>query len=303
MEELLYDACIDAPRDTDYSHDELFWSEWATVEKKQLNKTKAQNQWAQKETHYACTIYSMVHCSNEENFLEASKLGSSVDEMNAIDIVKDVVEADVWFNPTSGWSLQEAMDYFRKNNIIAGYAICKTLSDIKQAILSGRMVNTWSRSINWTETKRNGNIAVAGTSYWHAFCIEWFDDTRWVLICRNSYGEQQYDSGRFYVRYEDLWLLYTRYAIIDYSDKVIILGNKWKILGIWNGERPNDPVTRLELATILQRVSWKTVYDGSRWAELPTSYEKTIMGRRAFGVWFTWNTRIEAVAFAMRFYK
>ena len=266
------------------------------------DRTSIYNQWEKHtpDTTYACTCYGVTHCVNEWNFLEASKYHATLKkELDPVYIWNKALNLPLPSqrpNIKTGWSLQSAVKLMMDLGCITGYTLCRSVGEVKQALANGQQVYTGSNQIDWEATKKNGMIAVRGTSYGHAFKCDGFDDDKELLTMRNSYWPNAYDNGRFYVRYKDFDILFSCYAltdanspeIADYQDKVrrelakerwyyngegndiplirqdavymaMRVGNKTKDTGIWNKKNPMVYVTEKEFKTMLEKATWRKV--------------------------------------------
>lgn len=288
--ELEVNSCIDEPSDKDYLFEEVFWSS-EQPEYVNWNSTQVYDQSSQNnpKTTYACTCYSATHCVNEGNFLE---IGAE-DNIDPVRIWKIALERGAKID--SGWSLQGSQKIMRDLGYTDGHTRCSNLGDVKSALARKQLVQTGSKSIDWKKTRENANIAVYWEAYWHAFIIQWYDDSKSYLICRNSYWPNKYDQGLFFVKYDDFKLLYTCYAYVDADSKAIIekeqekrrlaeAVKKW----IWNGERPDDLLTRFEASAIALRIGTKIdIWNGKDGQKPVLTRELVAMLERATGKKFS----------------
>lgn len=285
-------ACIDIPDPRDYHYLEVF-GVWEMPKKVENNRTSIYNQGAPHVpiTKYWCTCYSATHCVNEGNALEAEKFSWKSKETDPVGIWAKALER--WANIKTGWSLQWASNLVKDLWCISGYTICRSLGEVKQALASGQMIQTGSKSIDWAKTRENNNIVVAWSAYWHAFMLEGYDDETELLTFRNSYWPKAYSNGRFFMHYKDFWLLFSCYAYTDSKSpeirnyqamkrRAIALSRgiyNWKDDNIntirqdaaamaertgpkrpvWNKKNPMMPVTRWEFKTMLERSTGKKI--------------------------------------------
>lgn len=252
-------ACQDIPDPRDYHFLEVFGV--GEMPRKVENKrTTVYNQGAvhTPSTTYACTCYSAGHCVNEANAREATQYAWQSKEIDPLTLWQKALERGA--NVGKGWSLQGATNLVKDLGCISGYSLCRSLGEVKQALASGQMVQTGSNKIDWTKTKENKNIVVAGTSYGHAFMLEGYDDDVELLACRNSYWPEANDHGRFYVRYKDFALLYSCYAYTDSKSPEIrnyqaITRRALAVSrGIYNGKYDAIDLIRQDAWTMAERV-------------------------------------------------
>lgn len=210
------DACFDVPDKRDYLYTETFWATGDIPRTITNNRTKIYNQGAvnMPSTIYACTCYSATHCVNELNAIEAERYGTTLKkEVDPVVIWTQALQRGA--NVKKWWSLQGAVKLMMDLWCIQGYTLCKTVSEVKQALARWQLLQTGSNSIDWKKTVANDNIVVKWESYWHAFMCEGYDDIKWLLVMRNSYGENAMFHGRFFVQYKNFNLLFSCYAYVD----------------------------------------------------------------------------------------
>jgi len=173
-----------------------------------------QDQSKHKDTKMACNIYSFWQIENIFN--KNSDFDCRNHWINGfIPFVKDKY-SKLWVDPLTDWSWkQDWMKYMKSKGFFDGYVLCSSAQEIKEAIASGNSVQTGSKQINWTKTKKNNNIAFWWGGSGHFFSIVWYDDRKGWFICINSYWENKYDKGYFYIKYSDFDLLYSAHEVID----------------------------------------------------------------------------------------
>lgn len=218
-------------------------------------------------TKYACTRYGTTKAINENNAIEWSNI--------IIDPVKERIIALEEYDAIvdKGASLRSAVEQARNRKLIAWYAVCTDEYQMKYAIASGQMLFTWTTQCDWKKTRETG-VFHTWNSYWHAFWADWY--TKEWLLCFNSYwNKYEYNGMKWYflVRREDIKYLFTVYALIDFENLDELQKEKIRRdeeskqrmfdAGIWNGERPNDPVTREETVLMLDRLYQKIQKDNS----------------------------------------
>lgn len=213
-------ACYDSPDKRDYRYTEIFGV--AELPSSVSNtRTTVQNQGAvhTPSTKYACTAYSATHCVNEANAIEAEKYKGTLREVDALKIWSSALQRGAIID--KGWSLQWATKLMMDLGCITWYTLCRSVGEVKQALANGQLIQTWSNSIDWKKTIENDFFVVRGSSYWHAFMCEGYDDVNEILIMRNSYWPTIMEKGRFFVKYADFDILYSSYAYADSESKEI----------------------------------------------------------------------------------
>lgn len=258
MENINTDACIDLPRTTDYMFDEMMGASINPVSKVEHKRTIVQDQGIDRDpsTKYACTCFSGSHIVNELNAIEESFLSIAWETLWG-----EALQHGAGIGV--GWYLQKAIDLMRELGYISGYSVVSSLDSIKNALYINQLIYTGTNKCDWSKT-RETNIFTPGTSYWHAFCIVWYDDTTEMLTAKNSYWEDKYDQGYFYIPYSHIDKLFTMYAVVDAGNKDLILNHKANMddkmirltveKGIMNGTNMNANITRREMAIVIGRL-------------------------------------------------
>lgn len=254
MDELTNHACYDEPKSLDYKFEDVFQEMLGGMLPTEVNLISAsiQNQWLQRNpsTAYACTCFGLSHNIDIEAQSDITK---------GEDLWAQALQR--WASLTEGWYLQKALDMGRELGYVIWYSIVSWLNQIKTALNNSQVIYTGSNQIDWKATISNGNIVIVGNSYGHCFTIQGYDDTKQLLICRNSYWPDYMDNGLFYIRYSDIWCLFTTYAVTDKQNAQTILNFKQKLmeqntqrlidLWITNGQNPDLNVTRWEIFIML----------------------------------------------------
>jgi hypothetical protein len=276
------DAAVDAPSQHDWSSDMIFGATESPAVKPDfvLDRTPLQDQMLDPSTHMACTIFGMTHCANEGNALEAAK-NEVPESVMPIDLAKNLVPDAIkrgWFNPEVGATLQDSIKHFRDFlSRISGFSQCQTFDQVVFALGSrGNPVFTGTNRADWARIRETGNFESSPSSYGHAVAVigyhlEIGEDGKGIpekdyLIVRNSWGTSWGPlNGMFRVYRKDFVFLFTCYEIFDASDTAKIEAYRKKIsdarrayaksVGIWNGERENEPVTRGEAAEMVVKSS------------------------------------------------
>lgn len=246
-------ACTDCPRLSDWKYSDLFWSIQA---KKEFPKnTTIANQGIDWKYRMSCTRQAMAHISNGQNIIEwvwenVHLAFQMWDEY----LKKDPDAIRLWA------TLQSSLDQFLSRKIISWYSTVRRVDEAKDALDSGRFIFTGSQNGDWryVRTNKQYRIRTDGKTMWHAFAIVWYDGDNFIGL--NSYWK---DNWYFTIPSKLFNTLFTRYAISDFRDREIINnqhqtmndkeGAEAQALGIWNWERSNDTVTRLESAKMTLR--------------------------------------------------
>lgn len=261
------DTALDIPAVTDYQYDEMIvwvdriWSDQLPNEVL-YNKTPTYNQGATNNpsTIYACTRYGTTHSWNEMNANEWSDV--KIDPIQQRVIALEKYGAVI----NRGDSLRSALQQAKDEWFIEWYAIVKTMYDIKHALAKWYCIYTGTSFADWKKTRSTGVFeALPAGSYGHAFCFIGYNE-KWV-IARNSYWSAYTYDGiewSFLIRREDVKRMFTMYALIDKQDVDKIKLQKMKAdaeskrrmvdMGIRNWQNENDPVTRWQVALMLDRL-------------------------------------------------
>lgn len=258
--EVQQDTCLDQDDERDYSYSEILWL-WERDRDAIIDlETDYQNQGLEEITKFMCVYYSNSHNSNIMNFLEGSDVRTTW---------KDLwleAESKGMLDVKKGAYLSDWPKLLKQKGLISGYVKVSTLDEIKDSIFNKSPVSVWSNKIKWSAVKVAPFTVIEGNSYWHAFLIIWYDDDKKVFICKNSYGKDKYDNGRFYLKYEDIGLLFnSKYSLVDTVDPIVSHKEKIKSeiniekakeafdLWIWNWKDPKKEPTREEVATMVLR--------------------------------------------------
>lgn len=87
------------------------------------------------------------------------------------------------------------------------YTQVSTIEQMKHSLYNNRPIVSWTDKANWNLIKQLPFLIwYLKSSYWHAFCIVWYDNelNGWCFICENSYWIWMWDKGRFYLKYSDV---------------------------------------------------------------------------------------------------
>lgn len=245
-------AARNEPRASDW----LFWDvvDYSSTEVKEWDSQMlARNllvldQSDNKDTKMACGSFSNIQSVNIDNILE---------------------EFDAWYWWASTWmdfvefatprhnergrgspievgSLhQDQMDYLMDRKLIKWYIETETVFEAKVSINRGRCISTGSDRIDRSRTRQAPYTAYISSGSGHFFLIVGFDDDMIIgnkkgfFICLNSYWDNSYDNGYFYLHYGDFWVLYTPYALVPKSDNSqVIVAWKLKLEKIAENSKP-----------------------------------------------------------------
>lgn len=261
-------SCIDEASSLDYSYDEMVEvssSDQNVVKSVKYIPKTIFNQGAVSDTSNGCTRFWLTHISNAQNeFL--------MDEVPWI-MIPEIDPLPVWVRAYTkkpaikkrGDSLQNALNQFKDEWLITGFAKLTSEESMKHSLDNCRLIYTGSFNGNWELVRKNKvySIRTDGKIVGHAFCIVGYDNEWWIAI--NSYGK---DNGVFHIPYSLTNTLFTRYSILDNRDEEIITNYKIKRMGgitiedakkalennFWNGEYPQAQASREEVAAMIQRL-------------------------------------------------
>ncbi len=250
---------IDKIDDRDYDAETLLWAVENLPKQVFLKDDEIQNQRIK--DPMGCVFYTWSSISNTMNYIAWESQRISWHDLSAIAIERKLLNPKKWAFISSSPKLLKDLWY------ITAYANCNSLNQIRLALFHKKPVQTWSRRIDWKETRANNNIAIEWSVYWHSFFICWYDDNKKLLICENSYWEESYTNWYFFIKYEDINLLFNwKYVMTDKVDadllyKKQIMENiniekakeamtNW----FWSWINPTWTASREEVATMNQRV-------------------------------------------------
>ena len=229
MTELDYqdNLCLDTPDSRDYSAEDYqevaMGIEW---KKRPEDKVEVQNQGKE----WACTRFWLTHVNNGQNIIEYEANWSEYTQIKAI---------DVWNRSNKVLSLQSALAQFKTEWLIEGWVRidrypsdkAKAIIQMKQAIDMWNFVYTWSESWDWSKTWKKPYIYQLRTDWkivGHAWSIVEYDDTTQMFKAINSRWPTRWDKGYFYVPYEMIDKLFSKYCIIDKDNSDIFKNFKRK---------------------------------------------------------------------------
>lgn len=246
-------GAIDVPDPRDRTYEEVFGAWVIPKDEYTQHNTPILNQWLLPYTKMACTRYGIVKSINEMNFFDSKK------EISQNELVKlwRVAIEKYWASETKGDSLQSALKQMKDDWIIEGYTKVSWEYAMKLAITEGRLLFTWTSKCDRVETKKTGYYT-PWTWYGHAFAIIGYNKEWFIAI--NSYWDRGARKWIIIIKYADIPTLFSVYAMSDKKDQDQLQAmqdkqnlQEAKELGIWNGERPKDPVTREECVLMVMR--------------------------------------------------
>jgi hypothetical protein len=217
---------------------------------------KLWNQYDQTDTYKACSCYWATYIFNGWQILECQKLEIEFEQENPRRKWQ-VFQAERWY-PDMWASLQEMMSFFRKRKLIDWNLLCKTAQECKNAIKNWCGIYTWSAKCSWSKTSKAKQFVYDENWAKHCFAIVDYDDN-WLRAI-NSFWEDWWDKGRFYIPDEDYKYLYSTYALVDHDDTGKIKEMKYNMeynesikLWITDWTRPDDKMSRKEWAVMCLR--------------------------------------------------
>ena len=253
------DYAIDVPDVRDYEYTDVFGANEELPSICIINDGEYQDQSLEKITKYMCVFYSSSHGTNIQNHLEGSEERISGKALG-------LMALEDWLLDEKAWAaIQSWPRMLRSKGYIDWWAKVSTMSEMKSSIYNQRPILVWSNKVNWQDAKESPYIATEWKSYWHAFVIIGYDDIERHLICKNSYWEDMFDWGLFYISYDSYndILFPSKYSILDSKDEV--LEYKKKIMEginiekakdafekwLWNGKNATQSASREEVATMI----------------------------------------------------
>ncbi len=89
---------------------------------------------------------------------------------------------------------------------------------MKQAINSHHFILTWTGNCNRLKTK-NSKDKVMVMTWWpnHIVSIDWYDDDKELFFVKQTGWRLVNDNGYIYLRYSDVWKMFSFYAMIPKS--------------------------------------------------------------------------------------
>lgn len=248
-------AVYDRPDERDF-----LWSEYCEWLGDKVRfpgrELKVWNQYKDSDTYKACSCFWLTGVFNWGQILEFRKQGIEFEQ-------EDprwkwlAFQAERWYL-NSGASLQDMMKFFRNRWLIDWNLLCKTAQECKNAINNGCGIYTGSKKCSWSKTSKAKQFVYDENWANHCFMIWDYDENG--LRALNSFGENWWDWGWFYIPDENYKDLFSTYAIVDHDDTGKIEEMRYKMEfnkaieeGITNWTRPNDNMTRMEWAVMVYR--------------------------------------------------
>lgn len=259
--------------------DILFWAEFAEAtelpDEYYMPYQYISNQFSTPD----CTAHGQWGASNENNWLEASKL-NSLPNAKLIDPIALGEYGHSIGKINSYWGyINWALPYLIKWWYITWYSVvAHDEIEMKKAIIRNGALVTGSNSIPWGDFEDGWYAKYKPRSAGHCFRIDGWSDWRKAFRVANSWWESWGDKGNFWIKFSDIdKLLFTCYALHDASDEKAIIRAKAKSLKIWDWSRPDDIASRAETIKIAYRIVWKlwSDYDILADAKLKKVYDWT----------------------------
>lgn len=250
-------AVEDRPDERDFLRSE--YCEWLDNEKDfPWRELKVWNQYDQKETYKACSAYWLTAVYNWLQIIEFRKQGIEREQENPRR-KWNVFQAERGY-PDMWASLQDMMKFFIKREKIDGYVLCKNIQECKNALKNWFGLYTGSKECSWSKTSKAKSFVYDKNWANHCFAIVDYDDN-WLRAI-NSFWENWWDKGWFYIPDECYKYLFSTYVIVDHDDTGKIDEMRYEMeyneaIKSWitNWVRPNDYATRKETAVMVYRAT------------------------------------------------
>lgn len=254
---LVANAVYDEPSRYDYLWSDYVEWEWEKKKFCEWFKLKVRNQNANKDTMTGCSAYWLTYIYNGNQLMEFAKEGIEFEQ-------EDPRWKWLAFQNERGYlnswaSLQEMMDFFKKRGLIDGYVRCRTAQECRNALNNWFGIYTGSNKCSWKLASKEKKFVYDINWAAHCFAVVDYDDNG--LIAINSFGENWWDKGYFYIPDDDYKNIFSTYAIIDHDDTWKLDNLKFnmeyqKAIEMWitNGVRPDDKMTRKEWAVQIYRM-------------------------------------------------
>lgn len=283
-----YGGCVPRKDDRDFLAEHILGGPAGDIPERFVMLTKANDQSARKETAVACTCFSTYNVATILNEIEHQK------QIEQLPVDGWELQKKFGTHSTRGDSLHTAFKSIIQNALktkdgdypVKAYAKIDN-KDIKYWLSQGYPIITYGPVAggNFTQAKAGKMYKPkpnAKIQTYHAFAIVGYDND--VMILLNSYGPSwgKFGDGTFRMKEEDLTGLGAKYILYDVSDVKLIFRDVAEksphaegiIYCLQNnimvGEgadqepdplkrlfKPNQAVTRGELATIIKRLSMK----------------------------------------------
>lgn len=219
-------AGFDQPSDKDWIEFDELWGEELPIEAWVGKWLEIQDQGKDIATKMGCWTFMIVHAVNAMNLHRgnttfmydwAQEFENFIEKYQHTPKYKNI---DI---RTQGSYLQDQLEFAQKTGMIAGYYRISWIPQHKKALSSWRAIATGSQKINWRATREEPYVAQGNSWSGHLFAGLRYRDMVDLLSFPNSYWLDSYDNGYFHLRYDDLWLLYSQYALIPKEEKMVVL--------------------------------------------------------------------------------
>ena len=216
----------DDPRKTDYlfddwerlKHEDVEYIEWAWVARPK-EKLKVQNQGNKP----ACTSYAEGHVTNANNILEDVRQWQERPQINPEQPRDDFCRLR---NEWNTWtSIQVMAEFYKTHKFIQWYV---TIPNTQQDLVNKMKLSldNWNFLVTWSSNWDRGMIGITGvysirwdTKFvWHSFSIVSYEADYFRAI--NSWGDWWPFHGYFKIPFSLVHELYSKLAIIDFSDNI-----------------------------------------------------------------------------------
>jgi hypothetical protein len=165
----------------------------------------------------ACGSYWTRHIVNLSNKLTGGTIDDPRWLWNRFCIAYKTSEYDP---EIQGSALQDQLAFARRLGLIdASYRISVSdielaKTNIKIALKKWHFILTGSKKINWKATRASKDkVAVMGIGSAHIVAICWYNEQ--YLLIQQSSGDEGYDKGWMYLKWDDIGCLFSMYGVID----------------------------------------------------------------------------------------
>lgn len=216
----------------------------------------------------ACTVFGSSGALFETAYVDAESNGAPYnqpyDPWTRWDQAKERGASD-----TKWWTLQGAIQLLKDKKDIVGYARIATAGSASWELLVSilaqkKAIVTGSKRWNWRQVGISPYLySEKQTNSGHIWAIVGYDLDKRLFICRNSWTASWGDNGHFYLSFDDVWLLYSTYMVLDPSDAWVLKDARnvraknyaqyAQDHGIWNGMQPDGIATDEEIYIMVNR--------------------------------------------------
>lgn len=255
----------DEPDSRDRTY-EAVYGDLVWQEKKEfpLDQLIIRDQFANPDTHMACTRYGIVHINNWQNLIEHWPNYTQINpRLLRQQYISKFPEAKTRWS-----SKQSAMKQMIEWGYTEWYAYCPTVEDCKDAIDNWKYIYTGSNNGDRVKTLQTGIYHIQDERIvWHIRAVVKYDDAQECFIGINSVRK----NPVFKIPYK-LWdTLYTKHAILDKDDHILSFKERHKkikeydrsIASLWQLRNNTDNLTerdRLHEAAKLLRKNKEIYY-------------------------------------------